>query len=86
MNLAKVSANGQITVPVEVRRHLGLRSGDKVLFYTNSEGEMVVENASAQALKKAQAAFSGAAKMIGVVNEEDVNDLMAKFQTSKASK
>ena len=28
MNLAKISANGQITVPVEIRRLLGLKSGD----------------------------------------------------------
>ena len=32
MNLAKLSANGQITVPVEIRRALGLKEGDKVLF------------------------------------------------------
>ncbi len=29
MNLAKVSSNGQITVPIEIRRKLGLKSGDK---------------------------------------------------------
>ncbi len=33
MNLAKISANGQITVPVETRRLLGLKPGDKILFY-----------------------------------------------------
>ena len=31
MNLAKISANGQITVPVEIRRQLGLKSGDKLI-------------------------------------------------------
>ena len=30
MSLAKLSANGQITVPVEVRRLLKLKSGDKI--------------------------------------------------------
>ncbi len=29
MDLAKISANGQITVPVEIRRQPGLKSGDK---------------------------------------------------------
>ncbi len=29
MNLARVSANGQITVPAEVRKSLGLKPGDK---------------------------------------------------------
>ena len=32
MNLARVSANGQITVPAEVRKSLGLKPGDKILF------------------------------------------------------
>ena len=32
MNIARVSANGQITVPVEIRRLLKLKEGDKVLF------------------------------------------------------
>ena len=50
MNLAKLSANGQITVPVEIRRLLGLKSGDKILFFQNQGGEVVVANASAQAL------------------------------------
>ena len=40
MNLAKISANGQITVPVEIRRQLGLKSGDKMLFFQNQNGEI----------------------------------------------
>ena len=61
MNLAKLSANGQITVPVEIRRLLGLKSGDKILFFQNQGGEVVVANASAQALSKVQDAFAGLA-------------------------
>ena len=57
MNLAKVSANGQITVPAEIRRLLGLKSGDKILFFQNPNGEVVINNASAQAIYKAQKAF-----------------------------
>ena len=59
MNLAKISANGQITVPVEVRRQLGLKSGDKLLFLQKQNGEITVSNASATAIRKAQAAFKG---------------------------
>lgn len=32
MNLAKISANGQITCPVEIRRLLGLKSEDKIMY------------------------------------------------------
>ena len=76
MNLAKVSANGQITVPVEIRRLLGLRSGDKVLFFQRQDGDVVICNASALALRKAQLAFVGAAEEMGIANEDDAQALV----------
>lgn len=83
MNLAKVSANGQITVPAEIRRLLGLRSGDKILFFQNSNGEVVINNASAQAIYKAQKAFEGVAEQMGVENEEDVQALVDEIRYGK---
>jgi AbrB family looped-hinge helix DNA binding protein len=76
MNLAKISANGQITVPVEIRRMLDLKAGDKILFFQNPDGEVVVSNASATAIRKAQAAFGGAAEAMGVSDEDDVQALV----------
>ena len=84
MNLAKLSANGQITIPVEVRRQLGLKSGDKILFLQNQSGEIVISNASA-AIQKAQAAFSGAAAALGVSSEEDVQALVDEVRREKRS-
>ena len=52
MNLAKISANGQITVPIEIRRQLGLKSGDKILFLQNQNGEIIISNASAAGYPK----------------------------------
>ena len=83
MNLAKISANGQITVPVEIRRLLGLKSGDKILFYQKQDGEVVLCNASAQAIRKAQAAFSGAAEAMGISSEEDVQALVDEVRYGK---
>lgn len=80
MNLAKISANGQITVPVEIRRLLGLKSGDKILFLEKQDGEIVVSNASAMAIRKAQAAFAGAADAMGVRDEEDVQALVDELR------
>ena len=79
MNLAKVSANGQVTVPVEIRRKLQLREGDKLLFVERN-GEIVINNASATAILQAQAAFSGAAHDFGVSNDEDVQSLIAEIR------
>jgi len=50
MNLAKVSANGQITVPLEVRRALNLKPGDKVLFVQNQEGQITISNRRLQGI------------------------------------
>jgi len=44
MNLAKISHNGQITVPVEIRRELKLKSGDKIVFVRNEKGEVTMQN------------------------------------------
>lgn len=76
MNLAKISANGQITVPAEIRRLLGLKSGDKILFFQNPSGEIVINNASSQSIYKAQKAFEGVAEQMGVYNEDDVQLLV----------
>ena len=83
MNLAKISANGQITVPVEIRRMLGLKSGDKVLFFQKQNGEIIVSNASAEAIRKAQAAFAGAAEAMEVHSEDDIQALVDEVRYGK---
>ena len=83
MNLAKISANGQITVPIEIRKLLGLKSGDKILFFQNTNGEVVIDNASAQAIRKAQTAFTGVAEEIGVYNDDDVQSLVDEVRYGK---
>ncbi len=84
MNLAKLSANGQITVPVEIRRMLGLKSGDKILFFCNDDGEVVLSNASANAIRKAQAAFAGVAQELGVQSEDDVQALVNEVRYGRS--
>lgn len=76
MNLAKVSANGQITVPADVRRRLHLMPGDKLLFIEKSNGEVVVTKAGLAALAQAQEAFAGAAADFGVSDVDDVQALV----------
>ena len=86
MNLAKVSINGQVTVPVEIRRKLNLKEGDKILFFESSEGEIIINNASATAIINAQKAFHGAAKDFGVNSEDDVQRLIDEVRyTEKKS-
>jgi len=73
MNLARVSNNGQITVPVEIRRALGIKAGDKILFFRNDVGEIIVQNTNATAIKGAQTAVAGSN-----YSEDDIlDDVMA---------
>lgn len=38
--MAKVTAKGQITIPIGVRRELGIETGDNVVFYRGLDGSM----------------------------------------------
>jgi AbrB family looped-hinge helix DNA binding protein len=76
MNLARVSSNGQITVPVEIRRFLKVKEGNKLLFMRKDNGEVVVSNASLFALQEAQEAFAGVAEAIGYTEEDILEDIM----------
>ena len=80
MNLAKISANGQITVPAEIRKLLQVKSGDKLLFLQNESGDIVVRNASEIAILEAQKAFEGAAKELGLETEEAVQRVVDEMR------
>ena len=82
MNLAKISSNGQITVPADIRHLLGVKTGDKILFMQNENGEIILSNASANAIFKAQSAFSGAATEMGI-SEDDVQALVNEVRYGK---
>ena len=72
MNLAKLTAAGQVTVPVDIRRLLKLKTGDKILFLQNEKGEVTIDNASLNAIRKAQKSFEGVADGLGNPDEEDI--------------
>lgn len=56
---------------------------DKVLFFQRQDGEIVLNNASATAIRKAQSAFAGAAEDMGVFGEDDVQALVDEVRHGK---
>jgi len=42
MEMAKVTSKGQITIPVSIRRRLGIKEGDKLLFIDSPDGVVMV--------------------------------------------
>ena len=74
MELAKVTTSGQITIPAPIRRKLGIKVGDKVMFL--EEGNRVILlNSSQMALEKLQSAMEGEAAKARIIDEEDVVEL-----------
>lgn len=83
MNLAKVSTMRQITIPMDICKFLNIKPGNKVLFVERANGEVVISNASGDALREAQRAFRGASKELGVQNDDDVMELVREVRYGK---
>jgi len=75
VELAKITMRGQITIPVEIRKKLGVKDGDKVIFIEEN-GRIIIENSAMVALKNAQIAFTGEAERLGLKTEQDIVDLV----------
>ena len=84
MELAKVTTRGQITIPLEIRRKLGVKDGDKVVFF-EQDGRIIIENSVMLALKDAQDAFRGEAERLGLKTEEDVVAMVKEVRRERAS-
>ena len=81
MELAKVTSKGQITIPIDIRRKLGIKEGSKVLFIEDA-GRIYIANSSMEALREAQEAFRGEAERVGLQSEEDVVDMIKEIRRS----
>jgi len=71
MDVARISVKGQVTIPIGVRRQLGLREGDKVIFM-EKDNNIVLLNPNRLAWQELQKTFEGAAEEAGFRDEQDV--------------
>ena len=79
MDLAKVMSKGQVTIPINIRKKLNLKEGDKVVFI-EKDGNMIIANSAMIALKKIQESFEGEADRLGIETEEDVVNLVKEVR------
>ena len=80
MELAKITSKGQITIPVAIRKHLGVKEGDKVMFIQEGN-KVIMMNASIHALLTAQKEFQGIAEELGITNEQDVVNMVKELRS-----
>ena len=71
MEIAKVTSNGQITIPSDIRKKLNIKDGDKVIF-VEGDGGVLMFNSSLIALKQLQNDMAGEAEKAGLITEDDV--------------
>jgi len=85
MELAKITTKGQITIPVQIRRLLNLKDGDKVVFMKDGN-KVIMENSTKLAIKEAQTSFAGLAEELGLKTDEDVINLCREVRKEKWEK
>ena len=79
MDLAKVTSKGQVTIPIDIRKKLGLKNGDKVLFVEEA-GRIYMMNSSMDAFREAQMEFAGEADRVGLRDDEDIVNMIKELR------
>jgi AbrB family looped-hinge helix DNA binding protein len=54
MDTAKITSKGQITIPVEIRKKLGVDTGDQLVFIEKDGAVMIVKADNINALARCQ--------------------------------
>ena len=49
LDLGKTTSKGQITIPVEIRKFLGISKGDRIIF-ERKDGEIIIKKAQEKSL------------------------------------
>jgi len=74
MELSRLSAKGQVTVPKAIRERLNLREGDRVAFL-EERGKVILTKASVVALRDLQETIRKEADAQGLTEEELLREL-----------
>ena len=71
MDMARISDKGQVTIPIAIRKTLGLKEGDKVVF-AEKDGNIILLNSNRLAFEDFQRDMVGEAERVGWEIEQDV--------------
>jgi AbrB family looped-hinge helix DNA binding protein len=85
MDMAKISVRGQVTIPAGIRKRLGLKNGDSVVFIEDG-GRYFVENAALAAFNRMQEVFVGEAERAGLRDETDVAAMVKEIRRDRWEK
>lgn len=76
---AKVMAKGQVTIPKDVRKVLGVTGGDRVSFIVKGNSVRIV-NSAIYAMQVLQSEMAGEAERTGLTTEDDIEKLVKEIR------
>ena len=76
---AKVMAKGQVTIPKDIRKVLGVENGDRVTFVVEGNAVRLV-NSAAYAMQIFQEEMKGEAERAGLRSDDDVLALVKELR------
>ncbi len=80
---AKVMSKGQVTIPKDVRKVLGIETGDRISFIV--EGNIVrIVNSAVYAMQMLQQEMKDEAEKTGLTTEDDVMALVKEIRDEEA--
>lgn len=77
---AKVMSKGQITLPKDMRKRLGIGTGDRVALVCEGD-QIIMMNAAVYAMKMLQQGMIGLSEESGLTSEESINALVADVRS-----
>lgn len=80
---AKVMAKGQVTIPKDVRKVLGVNSGDRISFIVDGN-EVRLVNSAIYAMQLLQNEMRDEAKRTGLTSDEDIMALVKEVRQEDA--
>ena len=79
MEVVRINEIGQVSIPVDILKKLGLKKGDKIMFF-EEDNKVIIQNAGKIAFDNIRKAFSGEAERLNLQNEQDVVNLVDEIR------
>ena len=81
--MSRVTPKGQVTIPIEMRRQLGIKEGDRIVFISKGNS-IILANATIAAFKELQDAFEGEAERLGLNDVQDVVNMVKEIRSERS--
>ena len=79
LNTAKIMSKGQITLPIDIRKNMGLSTGDRVALIYEKD-RVIMVNPAVYAMETLQKEMEGEFAKIGINSEDDIMNLVREVR------